>query len=848
MGIAAKYFVTDSVTGQPVTRTYYNSLGQKTRVETQRPDSSFLKTDYEYDELGRLVKQYEPYKTERNQFTAFEYDNFDRIISKTYPDGHSDTYTYNGLTTSSQVGGVISSRTIDELGNLVGVTDPGGSIIYSRTADGRPLSLSVNGEATTTFEYDSHGRKTAINDPSAGRITYSYDSGGNISTITDARGKKTATTYNAFGNPTSCTIGDDMTVTYSYNTYGQPIAISCSNGNSKKFSYNTHHKLTSETINGFKKSYTYSGGNVVRIDYYFNNESLGSEQYVRTRGTVTAINYGGKTLWRLDSENDRAKPTAISSSVVSTELDYDELGRVTSRTAATSASGTFQDMQYEFDIYGNMTDRNDGFWGTDEEFGYDDLNRLISTPAGEISYDGKGNIIGNDAAGVFSYASSRPYALSQISLGTATFPTATQHVSFNAMNRPDTIGEGSNKATFTYFEDGQRSSMTLFGNDCHNRYDYYDNQLTAININRPSYEGEKQVLFLGGDAYDAPAALVRERQKGASGWSQMLYYIVRDNLGSITHVVDSMGNVSQELSYDAWGRLRDAITLQPYAPDEQPELLLGRGYCGHEHLPQFNLINMNARLYDPWTARFLSPDPLVQLPDFTQSLNRYSYCLNNPLKMVDLNGENVWLIDKEGNKLLLLESEDIWNVILPEVDVTSKNNNYLSDFTDWSSSISFIGGATSTIWAERQYSQVFGYWTGLNNKIYYGLTGSGPNQITGSRKVAKAKAKKIRNIGKSLSCLNVASRAISYYDMTSKNNYGPNMQKYLLEKTFLGSSIDILGGFGNLYMSAFSFGYNLGEIIETLTGVNIQYNPYTKDFTPIEETLMQADELGIIIY
>jgi len=63
------------------------------------------------------------------------------------------------------------------------------------------------------------------------------------------------------------------------------------------------------------------------------------------------------------------------------------------------------------------------------------------------------------------------------------------------------------------------------------------------------------------------------------------------------------------------------------------------GYCGHEHLPELNLLNMNARLYDPLTARFLSPDPYVQLPDFTQSFNRYSYCLNNPLKLMDLTGK-----------------------------------------------------------------------------------------------------------------------------------------------------------------------------------------------------------------
>ena len=48
---------------------------------------------------------------------------------------------------------------------------------------------------------------------------------------------------------------------------------------------------------------------------------------------------------------------------------------------------------------------------------------------------------------------------------------------------------------------------------------------------------------------------------------------------------------------------------------------------------------MNARLYDPAVGRFLSPDPFVQAPDFSQSFNRYSYCVNNPLRYTDQSGE-----------------------------------------------------------------------------------------------------------------------------------------------------------------------------------------------------------------
>ncbi len=71
-------------------------------------------------------------------------------------------------------------------------------------------------------------------------------------------------------------------------------------------------------------------------------------------------------------------------------------------------------------------------------------------------------------------------------------------------------------------------------------------------------------------------------------------------------------------------------------------LLNGRGYTAHEMLPTFALINMNGRLYDPVLGRMLSPDNYIQLPDFTQNFNRYSYVLNNPLKYTDPSGEIVW--------------------------------------------------------------------------------------------------------------------------------------------------------------------------------------------------------------
>ena len=114
------------------------------------------------------------------------------------------------------------------------------------------------------------------------------------------------------------------------------------------------------------------------------------------------------------------------------------------------------------------------------------------------------------------------------------------------------------------------------------------------------------------------------------------YLAMTDNLGSYLAVVDSLGNKVFDAHYDAWGRQHD-VTVNSIG--------LHRGYCGHEMLDEFRLINMNARLYSPYVGRFLAPDNYVQAPENTQSFNRYSYCLNNPLKYVDPDGNYALLDD-----------------------------------------------------------------------------------------------------------------------------------------------------------------------------------------------------------
>gem|GEM_PF-2155017 len=125
-----------------------------------------------------------------------------------------------------------------------------------------------------------------------------------------------------------------------------------------------------------------------------------------------------------------------------------------------------------------------------------------------------------------------------------------------------------------------------------------------------------------------------------NGENDTMYYVHTDHLGSFDVITDQSGTVVQNYSFDVWGRRRNhtnwTYTSVPTA------YLFSRGFTGHEHLDQFALINMNGRMYDPLLARFLAPDNYVQAPDFSQSFNRYSYCLNNPLIYIDPFGEKWW--------------------------------------------------------------------------------------------------------------------------------------------------------------------------------------------------------------
>ena len=627
------YTIAKTITGKPKTIVHYDALEREVRKGNMRFDGKWQFVDNAYDYKGRLAKTSLPFKGDAPAlWTTYEYDNYDRPIKQTEASGKTTTWSYAGQSVTETKEGIASTKTTDAIGELIKVEDPGGTITYTLRPDGQPSAITAPGNVVTTFEYDGFGRRTAIADPSAGKQTFTekYDNSGICtSTATDARGKTVTTIKDKYGRTIQIN-RPEFNVSYTYNKDGQLEREEYSDRRAKSYSYDALGRVAHslDDASGIDVGFTYKDGNVASIKYNSLNNPNGvemKETYLYTNGHKTEVKFNDRqSVWKLIEENDLGQPTQIATGSLVRTYSYSNIGLPTRQT-----TGNVQDISYNFDVQtGNLLSRTDNRRNITETFGYDKLNRLCQIGTQQVKYADNGNVLEMPGMGVMGYDNAaKPYQVTAFTPIGNNVPTREQQITYNSFQCPDKITENGYSASFSYDAEGDRAEMTIRkGNDEVLTRQYIDARYEIDN-------SFTERFYLGGDAYDALAVCVNDFGVDST------YYILRDYLGNITHIINEDGTLRQELSYDAWGRLRNPDTHQLYAVGKEPKLLLDRGYTGHEYLPWFGLINMNARLYDPVLGRFLSPDPYVQVPDFTQNFNRYSYCLNNPLKYVDKDGE-----------------------------------------------------------------------------------------------------------------------------------------------------------------------------------------------------------------
>jgi len=205
-------------------------------------------------------------------------------------------------------------------------------------------------------------------------------------------------------------------------------------------------------------------------------------------------------------------------------------------------------------------------------------------------------------------------------------------MTYTAMDKPLTVDGRGATTSFVYGSDNMRAKQSrIVGSTTTTTY-YVDKY----------YETDSDGSWR---AYlDDIAVLSYTSQRG-----HLLQFTLKDRLGSATTLADQNGNIVSQRYFDPFGRTTDLginhkldIQNKNTVLSQLQDLAVTnknrRGFTDHEHLNEQQLIHMNGRVYDYNLGRFMSVDPLIQSPTSTQSVNPYSYIMNNPLAGTDPTG------------------------------------------------------------------------------------------------------------------------------------------------------------------------------------------------------------------
>lgn len=635
-------------TGQATKVSGYALTGENTHKQGYALNGEPTKTEYTYDDYGRMDKETMYSLDDRSfQTIKYEYDGHHRVKTIRHFDGTHETLNYDGNCSSASYHTLdgdqqTESKTVNARGWVIRSTDASGnSVIYDYYPDGKVKWTQIEGhdETRIEFQYDALGNRISVLDPDYGLITEEYNAFGELIRRCTPDSVTTEYTYDKLGNKTRRVETDNKSGLSSVTewTYGTTPGT---NGLLMRikhddqiiyYEYDSMLHLTAiieERANGcYKTLYTYDKASRVESTSYPSGFTV---HYVYTsEGQLRCITDNeGKTLWRQDEVNALGVPTRFrTGDGAVTYHEYDPANNKLLSIKTVTNEKVIQNHQYSYDDYGNMTARTDNRNGISEHFAYDHLNRLVSATGeqGEsvFDYDPLGRMTRKTKNGqtVFSnadYTGPMPHAIKSAETQEGVFPTNRMSLQYTPFGKVASITEGENSVTFHYGFDHQRIRSLVH----HNGKVFEKNYVGECEFITQPGLGITERTFLS-----CPTGVfaVVETKNG----NTEIHYIHKDHLGSWTTITDSKGNIEQEKHFDAWGNCAN--------PDS---LLFDRGYTGHEHIRGMNLINMNGRVYDPTTSSMISPDANIQTPDFTQNFNRYAYCMNNPLSYVDPDGNS----------------------------------------------------------------------------------------------------------------------------------------------------------------------------------------------------------------
>ncbi len=517
-----------------------------------------------------------------NQKTKFAYDSFGNVIRETNPLGRETIYTYGLRDTTFTFPDKITNA-------LFHVTE------YSYDLGTGNLIWQKQNEITTYFYYDIFGRIIKEVQPfdsfelPTKNYTYFFDG--------------TAPEYIKISQRTSANKTSDTY--FYYDGFGNFIQLKRPADNNrqivKNFYYDGLSRVISESnpyFDTFSVSLSTPSNNVNATNYTY--DTLGRVNFVLNPDSSNkTINFDHRTITAYDENSHRKAYILDSYDRIKNVLEYNN-----NPVLGWNFESDIYNTTYQYDTADNLVKITDAL-GNIFSFTYDSLGRRVALTDPDLgnwtySYDLAGNLIRQQQQGGGNLVTGDGY-----------------YREYDALNQLIRIRNGSSANSaqienYTYDPFGVRVKIMRNDSAQTRIYTPFKELMRIVNSS-----GTYDFTYV----YQDGVLVARMNPDGSR------YYYHPDELGSTSLITNQNGNVVENTFYSPYGELlgggiKEEFKLYTnYFKDFRCEYYAG------------------ARYYSPCLGIFIQPDTIIPKVYDPQSLNRYSYTLNNPYKYTDPSGK-----------------------------------------------------------------------------------------------------------------------------------------------------------------------------------------------------------------
>ena len=672
--------------------TYFDQMDRPVMTNAVNIAGTYDRSDVRYDNIGNVAQQsmpcaYSVVSTPCTYWTTYGHDALGRVtqtqrpISATNSSLQTTTIQYAGrTTTTTDPQGKVTTNITKVTGSVGRTKDHNGYYVnFNHDAFGSLLSVTdslSNTLRTMTYAYGVRAFRTTLADMDLGSRSYTHDALGEVTTYSDGKGQSFSAIFDALSRMTSRT-EPDLTTTWTWgataasHNIGKLASVSSTGSGgtySESYTFDSVGRLSNETITlpndgtpAFDYAYSTTTGLLSTLTYppSFPTTYRLTAGYTYQHGILQQIfdSLVPTTIWwQANTMNPRGQITEETTEdlaghpqIVSNRTFDAVTGWLGSTQTGPGGGATLQNEAYLYDEMGNVTQRQNNNLGLTENFYYDNLYRLDHSTLGgltnlQMAYDAMGDITSRSdvaAGAAWTYDPVRKHGVTQAGSSSYTYAydangNVTSRngsiVGWTSYNYPAGVTTATESATFAYGPNRQRWQM-MYSGPSGNETTFYAT---------PKFE---KVYAGGGGEYrsyiyagNRPVVVVRRNTAGQINVRSLLV----DHQGSISSIVtDSTGVSLVAESFTAYGNRREASTWSGTPTSTELSTMNGvtrEGYTFQTALGSMGLNHMNGRIEDSITGRFLSPDPRGIIPGNTQSWNRYSYVINNPLTFIDPSG------------------------------------------------------------------------------------------------------------------------------------------------------------------------------------------------------------------